>query len=135
MPSTVTFTVAVDRDIIASAIISAIEHGIYYWARDVEGIIPASVLVDITDEQRAELEEWGSIPFAALTPGCHVELIEHGGEGASTPRRFDHVRIEAALGTMATKYPRCFGIVHTGGDSASGDVLVQLAVLSEVVYG
>lgn len=131
-------TINVELGALASAIISAIEYGSGYWASDARGIIPDEVRAALTDEQRENLESWGKVPFAAVTPGCHVEVTEHGGfddEASHTERRFTHVEVARALTTIAEQYRWHLRTIMEGGDSDSGDVLFQLAALGEVVYG
>ncbi len=135
--TSIEFTASIDRGAVASAIISAVECGIYYWARDVYAEIPATVEAALTPQEREWLEGWGSVAFAALHPGCAVLFVEHGGDDAEPPtdRRFTHEDVARALATIAQKYPWHIQVLAEGGDSNSGDVLFQLAALSDVVYG
>lgn len=129
----ISFTVELDRENIASALTSAFEHGIGYWASIVDVSIPDAVVAAMTPAQRDEIKSWGRTVFAAMTPGCYVELGAKD-DGLDTTARLTIESIQTALGVLAAKWPRCFQIVSTGGDANSGDVLVQVACFGDEMF-
>lgn len=133
--STTPVTIQVPRDALASSVMSGVAYGIRYWARNVVAVIPDEVIAALTDEQREELQAWGRVPFAAITPGCRVELVEHGGCDDVVERHFDHGTLASAIGTIAEKHRHVFAELLDGGDASSGDLLIQYAALGESVYG
>jgi len=68
----------------------------------------------------------------AENDGKGFDLTANGG-GRVT---LTYAGIVKGLGLMATKYPRHFSnLVADGGDAETGDVLIQLAVFGDIVYG
>lgn len=129
-------TINVDAEILASAIDSGL-RSVRYWSREYRAKIPPRVKAKLTAPQRKLLENFGSVVFAALTPGCRVELLETYDDDAdeAVERSFGPTEIARALGVIATKCPYHLRTILDGGDGDSGDVLIQLAALDDVVYG
>lgn len=123
-----------DKDI-ANTLCSAFEGGIAYWAR-----------IDSYCEPTLLAQPWGvgkchpryvSFP---LSNGGAVQLsaLDDCGDVIRTmpAKPLNRDTIAAGLKLMAEKYPRHFGdMLGETGDASTGDVLVQLAVFGEIVFG
>ena len=127
---TITITAALDEGAIASALISAVEGGSRYWAsgfRVVKGRgAPGSVRL---------VEAYGGTVGAMLSAGSVVRFTENAHTDEPVQRTVTREGVIKALGIMAAEYPKAFARVCVGGDQDSGDTLLQLAALGEVVYG
>jgi len=137
--------IEVDRQRIADVVCSGFEGGIGYWAT-ITGYVPppkdADLYVGREDDRERGLfkhidypmcEEGGGVVLGdAENDGKGFDLTANGG-GRVT---LTYAGIVKGLGLMATKHPRHFSnLVADDGDAETGDVLIQLAVFGDIVYG
>lgn len=125
----VTVPLRLPYDLVKSALISAVEGGINYWA-DAAEPQPKRITGDL---------DFYDLPLmSGLGYGWRIHEIEsndsHNPEGAW--HYLDRAALERAIALMAQKYPHHFAdFIESSGDACTADVLVQLAVFGELVYG
>lgn len=74
--------------------------------------------------------------FAPLVVGGRWTFRDDDGEEDAALLVLDLAAVERGLAVMAERYPRAFADIGTSrADAVTADVLVQCAVLGEVVYG
>lgn len=118
-----TIQVDIPLELVESAVMSAFDSGIAYWAR-----VKDYANLDDTPLLIAE------VPFRE---GGWVQLEEVWSEDP-TERcdRLSLATLQTGLRRMVLASPYQFGELVAGrGDAWTGDVLVQLAVFGEVKYG
>ncbi len=120
--TTESIVIEVSHEVIDNALASAFDSGIAYWAR-------------VEDEYRPKGAEdcWLS---EVVTRGGWVQLKLLPGDTGRQPRRLTLGNVREGLRMMAAWYPGPFGALLGGtGDSTTGDILLQLSVFGEVIYG
>lgn len=123
--------IEVPEKVIAYALCSAFEGGIRYWASKCEtnrGFVQTPVAKPWGDDYTPT---YVSYP---LTEGASV-TIEVAEDSAKAARPLTLEALRSGLRIMAEQYPQHFADVLNGGDATTGDVLVQLAVFGEIVFG
>ncbi len=104
---------------IEGVLVSALEGGIGYWAQidNVNG------------------PDYSSKTCENIVKGT-AHLLMTDVEDGQQNMRLDRAAVEKGLKLMAEKFPRHMADILNGDDDAeTGDVLVQLALLGEIVYG
>lgn len=108
------------------------------------------ITVKVNDELVANALDSADIGYWARVPqGCgdHKKLLD--GKATATVEEFDEStgettkthtltgeKVRIGLSIMAEKYPRHFqDVVADNADAETGDVLVQLSLFGEIVYG
>lgn len=128
----------VKLDNIAGLLCSAFEGGIGYWAKIVDYKEPEE-LVDL-----GKSFMWQDSNGEKVTPKHIYYPLSKGGaviikdiEDDEGQEYFvDLETVERGLKLMQEKYPHHFGdFISENYDAITGDVLIQLAVFSELVYG
>ena len=118
-PKTFTVQTEIPLESVKDLIISAFEGGSNYWYSDLR-----------PDSKRTTIRFWhAELPFRK---GRAVYFKDSEGE----EYKLDLDAIERGLGVMAAKYPRHMSRLVTGHyDGYTADVLLQCAVLGDVIYG
>ena len=119
---------------VISAAIAGVEGGIGYWAR-VEGYAPKE-----TSPGRTVANTRGGFDYYPATmelPWFTVVDVEATpGERPQVTYIVDNAALVRGLRIMAEKYPRhAAAILEDKSDAETGDVLIQLATLGDIVYG
>jgi hypothetical protein len=127
--------VEIEEAAIASTLISACEGGANYW-------IAGARVVHVRPRDSGEKAEYarlreayGALVAAMLAPGYALELVESCDGEVRCKRRVDRAAVLDAVGKLCEFSPRLFGYLLDGGDGDSGDALLQLAAIGEVIYG
>lgn len=117
---------------------SALEGGSNYWYQNADVLMPEGVSYDDfrkggkftdPDDYRHPLE---IVPFV---PGCSLTL-EHDADGDWKTVKIDESNLRNALKLMHEKYPQHYAnVLNEDDDASTGDVLLQLAIFGEVVFG
>lgn len=103
---------------IGNVLVSALEGGTGYWAQ-------------INNEKGPNYD--ANVCERIVKGEAHL-LITDTDSGKEY--RLDRKAVERGLQVMAEKYPQHLSdIVHENDDATTGDVLLQCALLGEVVYG
>ncbi|CAH1690124.1 conserved hypothetical protein [Hyphomicrobiales bacterium] len=128
---TLSISIPVSMSKIHNTLISGFEGGANYWLREddlVEGFRkPDSKLVWYGHEEVFRQ------PFKAKLRFDDPKKDE--GNGAAV-REITNKDLQRGLELMATKAPQHFSdMVTDQGDSTTGDVLLQMIVLGDIVYG
>ncbi len=128
--------ISIPTERIAGTVVSAIEGGITYWCRAMERVEgdPGFAIAELS----AALDFGTKYPtYAVAGHGYGLRLLEDKeGDGPDVWHELNRANLEAALSLMATKYPHHFAdILNENDDATTGDVLVQLALFGELVYG
>jgi len=123
MEETMKIEIEVPDQDIDDALCSAFEGGITYWAR----VARYTAFVQYEYVHEIALKEGGSVQLA---------VTEGSGEDMEV-KPLNRETIAAGLKIMAEKHPRHFGdlLGECTQDATTGDVLVQLAVFGELVFG
>lgn len=143
-------TMTVKAEAIASTIITAVEQGIHYWARNVghdEKVTP-------TAEKMAAEHKLPGWSFAPLTTGfvtvdeydetVAIGYDEDGNEdpdvGLVKRHTLDYKAIQRGLNVLASSkhegHQKLLGEVLSGyADCQAADVFIQMCLFGEVVYG
>lgn len=126
-----TISIPVPMTKVHDTLISGFEGGANYWLREddlLEGFRkPGSKLVWYGHK------EVFSQPFKAKLR--YDDPKKEEGNGAAV-REITNKDLERGLALMATKAPRHFTDMLTDqGDSTTGDVLLQMILLGDIVYG
>ena len=110
-----------DEDV-QNALHSAFDAGIAYWA-----------MVGTLSKQPEGAEYASEYPMH----GGWVQLaLRDPDESVPQPKRLDYAALERAVVLMAEKHPQHFAaMIGENGDATTGDVLVQLAVFGDIVFG
>lgn len=120
-----------DKDI-ADTLCSGFEGGIAYWVNVGGG-------VHIEPGQGEPAKPWGddytpSYISAPLTEGGSVTFGTC--DGVAPKRKLDRAAIAGGIKLMAERYPRHFAdMIGETGDATTGDVLIQLSIFDEIVFG
>lgn len=127
----VSISIPVPLTKIHNVLISGLEGGANYWLHSDELIDgyrdPSSNLVWYGHEQVF------SQPFKAKLRFDDPQKDEGNGEGE---REITNADLERGLMLMATKAPRHFAdLLSDEVDSTTGDVLLQMILLEDIVYG
>jgi hypothetical protein len=136
-----TTNIAPDR--IADVITAGVEGGISYWATDFLLTKEPSEMTLADGETKGsyappEGDPWYCDPKLYAADDFIIAVNEtEPSDGKGTMKHIIMRKdIEQALQIMADKYPWHFAnIVGENDDSETGDVLIQLAVFKEIVYG
>lgn len=112
-----TLTIEINEETIHNLVTSAIEsgHGVRYWAS-----------VDAGEHERG----WRNYFTAKFT--------EHGGIDAEDApvHTLSIAKLLNGLQILSAKYPHHFAdIIKEDSDATTGDVLVQCALLGDIIYG
>ncbi|BCB22245.1 hypothetical protein [Bosea sp. ANAM02] len=127
----VSISIPVPMDKIHNALVSAFEGGANYWLHGDE-------LVEGYRKPDSNLVWYGheavfAQPFKAKLRFEDPKKEEGNDEGE---RVITNADIERGLVLMATKAPRHFAdLLSDQGDQTTGDVLLQMIVLEDIVYG
>lgn len=122
---------------IAGLLCSAFEGGIGYWAKIVdykkpEEIVDLGKSFEFRENGKKVIFKYVHYP---LSKGGAVIIADKEDE---TEQEYfiDLENIERGLKLMQEKYPRHFAdFISENYDAITGDVLIQLAVFGEIVYG
>ena len=120
MPTkTFTITTQIPLESVKDLIVSAFEGGSNYWYYDLR-----------PDTKRTTIRFWhAELPFRK---GRAVYLKDSEGD----EHKLDLAAIQRGLNIMSEKYPRHMSdLVAENYDRDTADVLLQCAVLCEVIYG
>ena len=112
----------IDAQRIADTLVSALEGGTGYWCQ--------------IDNEKGP--NYNSKTCDRIAAGhAHLLIIEDCGEGDEPKtHKLDRCALDLGLRIMADKYPKHFAdIVNENDDAETGDVLLQCALLGEIVYG
>lgn len=107
-------------------------------------------VIQVADELIVHCLDSADIKYWAYVPkGCgdHAKLLR--GEATATVQEFDEstgkvttthtltaAKVRQGVERMAAKYPHHMGdLLADNSDAETGDVLVQLALLGDIVYG
>lgn len=147
-------TVKVNRQLLIDLIISAIEggrFGIEYWCPKIrlrvpqEGFDPA---IDVVKAERRQGEVWNEYIARNVVEGGTLTFFEdpedgRGGEDAYNPRTLTRENLIGAVGKFIAErgasggadFDKETGLTDYDFDAPDADVILQLALLGEVVYG
>jgi hypothetical protein len=138
---TIKATIQVDWYTIACALASGMEGGIGYWAKITDYREPAA-LERTLDKLSAEV--YGEKPGKELNIYRHIDYVLNEGGGVQLQEcERDESKawltlegLRRGVQLMADQYPKHFAdLAANSGDAITGDVLVQLAVFGELIYG
>ena len=146
-PNNLFFTVKVERKIsnkdMSDILISIVEGNFMSqsWAR-FDGEDSYDYGTRTPEDVKARAEAYGFDTYCAYgylpgMPMCAV-LMQHHEDGGETTEvlRFDRIALERGLRKMADQYPANFTNLLDGDyDAIDCDILLQLALLGEVIYG
>lgn len=128
---TVTNKATITPQRIADTITAGVEGGISYWADQFFLSEPGSAKLNPEENWYCDGKLYATDDFV-----IEVRQEEEHVQGAGTKLFIRRADIQQALEIMAEKYPWHFdNIVNENEDSETGDVLIQLAALKEIVYG
>lgn len=118
--------IAVEADKLQGALISAFEGGSNYWIKRVV----------VTQPPTRTCRFHSDVPF--FGGALRVELDNPqdipGGQDAVKLVTLDTLR--AGLQLLAEKYPfHAHNLLHDNGDADTGDALLQVTILGDLVYG
>lgn len=138
------FTIMIKEAGLAATIVTAVEQGIHYWARNVGAI----ELVGGASEELAKKHDLPGWAFAPLSPYGFVSIDEYDETvkpdvdddtvGTVERHKLALNKIERGLTAMAADYvlARRLGDVLTGhADAEDADVFIQCCLFGEVKYG
>ncbi len=152
---TAPITIEVSRDILAYTLCAGFEGGIGYWAKIVEYIEPPkdANLFDFDfglteDDGSPSLFRYIHYPMCAAGGGVILGdaetedgdpfdfTVKDSGVDFKGLATLDYAAVLRGVKIMAETNPRHFGdMIGEGGDSITGDVLIQCAVFGYVVFG
>jgi hypothetical protein len=117
---------------IADLLVGAFEGGSNYWIDVVEVAVPAE---GFGSAKPGDDDYYPRIIRTPLSGGAL--RIEYGNEeGSADHKVLDRRAIQRGLELLAKSYPARFASIVTENDDAEdSDVLLQLALFGEVVYG
>ena len=120
-------TIEISENQLTSVICSAMEGGIYYWARDADSsdiAVPKCLGIDSSLDDYAQ---------PLLDKGWYKVWERETGK----PCVLNRDNIERAICIIAEKYPHHLGAIcgSNDQDAITGDVLVQCAIFGELKYG
>lgn len=108
----------VDPKKVANTLVSALEGGTGYWAQ-IDNEKGPNYTANTCDK--------------IVAGKAHLLIVDLDTQQS---RKLDRGAIEAGLVIMAKKYPQHFAdMISENDDATTGDVLLQCALLGEVIYG
>ncbi len=135
--------VEVSRGRLADVLCTGMEGGIHYWGKIVDYVEPpegSDLFKDLEGWEQFNGGLFHHIHYPMCAAGGGVTIEDSTGEenfpnGAKTVF-LDYAALLRGLSLMAQVQPQHFAdIVRESEDSITGDVLIQLAVFGEVVFG
>lgn len=127
MGKSVKITIEVSEEAIASALVSALEGGTNYWLEILEYGKPKK-LTYRCDKQKI----FKHIDYPMNSTGSIVLRDTQTGKDYRLTRQ----KLNKAVKLMAEQYSQAFSdMINESGDAITGDMLVQLAVFGDVIYG
>jgi hypothetical protein len=124
--------ITIDYNRVLDVLVSGLDGGIRYWGHVHRWEIPGGA----DRSWLADQEFCDNVDQLYLAPFLHgwIEIKVDEEEGPA--KRIDLSRLGRALDIMAEKYPKHFtDILCENDDAITGDVLIQLAIFEEIVYG
>lgn len=113
--------IRVSHEQVEAVLSSGYYSGINYWAED---------MIPMAEDARTSLEA------NCMKYGFGVRDASGETPSKRRVRWIKPARIKRAVQLMADKYPHHFADMMAGnGDQTTGDVLIQLAVFRDVIYG
>ncbi len=135
MTFTVTTKVQLTDERIADVLVSAFEGGINYWAEIVSVNKPADAIPHATERGWLMVGDEG-YPSYIASPIIGGSVMLRDADDGANDHLLNRVMLENGLNIMAAEYPNHFAdILNENDDAGTADVLVQLALFGEVVYG
>jgi hypothetical protein len=130
MPKPFTVTATVSDEDVASMLCSAFEGGSNYWYRIEKFFKTKAPLSYRTDPDII----YRHIDYP-MSQGCYL-LISSYEEPKRKHERLDRAAIQRGLDLMAEKYPHHYeNVIGENADAETGDVLLQLALYGDIIYG
>ena len=133
----VTVQIEIPDSRVADLLEAGFDGGASYWIGEATLVAPEGPIFD--DGVTGGRSKLVAYP---LSEGGRVEIVtvddvEDLEEGVTPEKKFiNRDLIHYALGIMSTRYPRHFAtFMAENEDAETGDVLLQLAALGEIVYG
>ncbi len=117
------FTMELNEGILHDNVTSGIEGGVQYWAR-----------VDVGKHELG----WRNYFTATFHDHAGAEEVFEGGVRKIKMKKYklSLAKLKKGLLILQQKYPHHFAdIMRESGDATTGDVLIQCALLGEIVYG
>lgn len=142
-PSTLSVQVTqhIDVELIRNLLCCAFEGGSNYWY-DIEGIHypPGRNYASYKEGGKGQDAEtyWNWSQLIPTQEGGHLIITSKEGDEINGTKkwRLDREAIAKGLAIMAEKYPKHFGdVIAETEDADTGDVLLQLALFGELIYG
>ncbi len=119
-------TFEVSEQTVADTLTSGLEGGTNYWAAIAGYVEPKTVRFKSDPKKVYRHIDYPMNDGAVVLQDCET------GKKYKLTRK----KLERAVGLMAEKYVQAFSdMVSESGDATTGDILVQLAIFGDVIYG